>query len=335
MRSTSWIAAIPAVCLFVSQARADSGFALDKKRRVLQPITYKNLTLMPVVAKGKKGKDFVVLDEGMSKGVVKVKEVNADGTVNALVIENGSDQPLFLMAGEVIIGGKQDRIIGKDTIVPPKTKEPVPVFCVEHGRWSGRKASFEATEALAHTNLRMKAKYADQSAVWREVSAKNAMRSTENATDTYRMVAKGKGVKNSVKGYDEHFSKALGKLDARRDMVGFVVVLNGNVVAIETFRSPGLFHKLKRKLLRSYYVEAVDQPVTEAAKKKPKPKAIKSFARKAKSAKRKVVRSAKGGKTYQLDAEGVVGTSVSEQPATSPASPAEEPEAVYESVYAQ
>jgi len=323
---------VPALCLFGSLAHADEGFALDAKRRVLKPITYKNLTLMPVVKKVAKPKDFVVLDEGMKKGVVKVQETEEGGTVNTLVVSNSSEKPLFLMAGEVIIGGRQDRIIGKDTIVPPKSKDAVPVYCVEHGRWSGRKATFETTKALAHTELRMKAKYADQGEVWGEVSAKNSMRGTENSTDTYRQIAKGKGVGKSIAGYEKHFEKALAKDPANKEMVGFVVLLDGKVMAIETFHDARLFHKLKGKLLRSYFVEAVDHPVGKKPPALPAAKEIKTFARKAKMAKRKVVREGKGSKTYQFDADGVVGSAVSDAPAA--AAPAEGDE-VYESAYAE
>lgn len=327
-----WPAMIAVLCLSSAVAHAEEGFALDGKRRVLKPISYKNLTLMPVVKKVDKPKDFVVLDEGMKKGVVKVEETDAEGSVNALVVANDSGKPLFLMAGEVIIGGKQDRIIGKDTIVPPKSKESVPVFCVEHGRWSGRKATFETTKALAHTNLRMKAKYADQGKVWGEVSTKNAMRGTENSTDTYRNLVKQSGGDKSVAAYEKHFAAALAKEPANANMVGFVVVLDGKVIAIETFHDAVLFHKLKDKLLRSYYVEAVDHPVAKQPPKMPAAKEITSFAKKARLAKRKVVRDAKGGKTYQFDADGVVGSAVSDAPAA--AAPAEEAgDEVYESAY--
>src|SRR5687768_11845760 len=134
---------------------------LDAQRAMLAPITHANLTLFPVVAtvEPKKKVDYLVLDEGMKKKLVVVKEASDSGDVNNLTLVNTSDRPLFLMAGEVVIGGKQDRIIGKNTIVAPKTTETVPVFCVEHGRWSGRKADFQSAEALAHSTLRVKASF--------------------------------------------------------------------------------------------------------------------------------------------------------------------------------
>ena len=38
--------------------------------------------------------------------------------MNQLVLINRGKKPLVLLAGEVVSGGKQDRIIGKDRIVP-------------------------------------------------------------------------------------------------------------------------------------------------------------------------------------------------------------------------
>ncbi|MEL7124270.1 MAG: DUF6569 family protein, partial [Bacteroidota bacterium] len=59
-------------------------------------------------------------------------------SVNTLTIENFSDQPIFLMSGEVITGGMQDRVIGQDMVIPPRSGlMDIPVYCVEKGRWTG------------------------------------------------------------------------------------------------------------------------------------------------------------------------------------------------------
>ena len=50
-----------------------------------------------------------------------------------------ADRSLYLMPGEILMGGKQDRTLAQEVIVPPKTERmPISVFCVEHGRWSQR-----------------------------------------------------------------------------------------------------------------------------------------------------------------------------------------------------
>lgn len=59
--------------------------------------------------------------------------------VNRLLVVNRADKPLYLMPGEILLGGDQDRTIGQELVIAP-SPEPVPVevFCVEHGRWGRR-----------------------------------------------------------------------------------------------------------------------------------------------------------------------------------------------------
>src|SRR5580698_6718032 len=125
--------------------------------KVLDPIRHGNLTVFPVLAsKSYPTGEFLTLDEGLRSGEVVVTEYgslrglirrhpmppvvngNARGNaqVNRLVLVNNSKRPLLLLAGEIVTGGKQDRVIGKDRIVPAES-DPVDlgVFCVEPGRW--------------------------------------------------------------------------------------------------------------------------------------------------------------------------------------------------------
>ncbi len=131
--------------------------------KVLEPIRHGNLTVFPVVAaKSYPTGEFLTLDEGLRSGEVIVTEAgNVQGLirrhsvpsirsggaqVNTLVLINNSKRPLLLLAGEVVTGGHQDRVISKDRIVPPES-EPVDlnVFCVEPGRWTGVSEHFAAS----------------------------------------------------------------------------------------------------------------------------------------------------------------------------------------------
>src|SRR5215472_16255373 len=106
--------------------------------KVLDPIHHSNLTVFPVVAaKSYPTAEFLTLDEGLRSGEVIVTEAGSvqglvrrhgqpvrqyDGAeVNRLVLVNNSKRPLLLLAGEVVSGGKQDRVIGKDRIVPAES----------------------------------------------------------------------------------------------------------------------------------------------------------------------------------------------------------------------
>src|SRR5215467_13072004 len=144
--------------------------------RILDPVTYENISVFPVVASlGQDTGAFLTLEEGLATGEVQVRERGSEemvrgrdgrpiyvpqptgASVNQLVLVNRSKRPLLLLAGELVSGGKQDRIIGKDRIVPVGAPPlPLDVFCVEHGRWSNG-SQFAAAKVMVHPSVREKA----------------------------------------------------------------------------------------------------------------------------------------------------------------------------------
>lgn len=251
------IAASIAVAAPSAKAPATSA-SLSASAKMLDPIQVESLTLTPIVSTEAKPKDdkLLVLDEAMAKKLVRIHEVK-DEDVNNLTLTNKANQPLFLLAGEVIIGGKQDRIIGKNTIVPPKKTLTVPVFCVEHGRWDNTTKEFTTAKALAHGRLRGKAMFDTQSDVWQEVAAKNEARKTKSSTDTYRKVAAQQS-DGTLDAWSRKVDAALAKLPEETHLVGFAVAVNGKVATVDVFDSPALFKKLQTKLVRSYITDAID-----------------------------------------------------------------------------
>jgi hypothetical protein len=158
--------------------------------KILAPISHGDLTIFPVVsAKSHDTSDFITLDDGIRSGEVVVTEVgNLHSTmrrrhpyvappggaeVNRLVLVNNSKHPLLLLAGEVVTGGKQDRVVAKDRIVPSES-DPVDlsVFCVEHGRWTETSAKFDThASVMLQPSVRKKAMAEqNQQQVWDAVS---------------------------------------------------------------------------------------------------------------------------------------------------------------------
>src|ERR1019366_582682 len=165
--------------------------------RVLKPIESGDLTLFPVVrddGKSLPADQFLTLDEGLKSGEVEVTEAGKvrglvrprggavsqayqGDQVNTLVLVNNSKRPLLLLAGEIVTGGKQDRIIAKDRIVPAGA-DPIDlsVFCIEHGRWTESSDKFGTSAKAANESImgqpavRQQAMVAkDQQQVWNSV----------------------------------------------------------------------------------------------------------------------------------------------------------------------
>jgi hypothetical protein len=221
--------------------------------KVLEPIRHGSLTVFPVVAaKSYPTGEFLTLDEGLRSGEVVVTEYgdvrgllrrhitpamqHDNAEVNRLVLINNSKHPLLLLAGEIVAGGKQDRVIGKDRIVPAES-DPVDlsVFCVEPGRWVATSDHFGtsgeayggmgsgggagsrmhgavASGIMAQPSVRAKAMGdKDQNQVWAEVQKQQqAMETVEvtgaapsvavelQSTSSYARVMENKDVKEKV-----------------------------------------------------------------------------------------------------------------------------------------
>src|SRR6185295_5213194 len=120
--------------------------------RLGAPVSFERLTIFPVISdQPAASADFITLDQGLRSGTVVITERGANGRsrrirhrqvtdaeVNRLALTNKSGKMLVLIAGEMILGGQQDRIVGHDCIIEASnTPVPLDVFCVEHGRWSG------------------------------------------------------------------------------------------------------------------------------------------------------------------------------------------------------
>jgi sulfur carrier protein ThiS len=293
MKRKLWIAALLAVGLALAmfipcfvragEAVSSSGY------KVLPAIKHGNLTVFPVVAaKSHDTQGFLTLDEGLRSGEVVVTEsgiarpmirrrhptpVSPGGAqVNQLVLINNSQRPLLLLAGEIVTGGKQDRVIGKDRIVPPES-DPVDlsVFCVEPGRWTGASMNFKSLDAaMAQPTVRAKAMGAkNQQQVWDEVGkSKDAMAMIVPApaaepvrsTTSYARVMANDEVKKQVDSVAEpiqHNYQSLIRQLRDQNAVGVVVAVNGQIVWADLFASTNLLEKYWPKLVRSYAAEAV------------------------------------------------------------------------------
>lgn len=303
---------------------------------LLAPIQVESLTITPIAAAGVEHQpelDVLVLDEAMDQRKVKIREA-PDEDVNNLVLVNQSDRPLFVLAGEVILGGKQDRIIGANTVIPAKTTQTVPVFCVEHGRWDNSSKTFRSAKALAHGRLRGKASFEEQGAVWREVAAKNAKRGTRNRTDTYRTVAQQQHG-GQIDAWENKLAGALAKLPApeRARMIGYVVALNGQVATVDMFQSPALFRKLDRKLRRSYVTEAVDIVAAKDVKP-PTTKDVEAFIDDAEQAAEEQAYENRAAQTRMKKGRKAAKSSVKLKPAPNASAPADAPD-VYKTYQAK
>ena len=122
---------------------------------------------------------YLPLAEAMEKGIARVNET---GEVSNLTIENLSKtEYVFVNAGDIVKGGRQDRYLVNSLIVPPNSgKIDLASFCVEAGRWSQRgresAAHFSASKFTAPSSeIKLAAQYhMNQRLVWNGVAQSRA-----------------------------------------------------------------------------------------------------------------------------------------------------------------
>src|SRR5271165_4787751 len=268
--------------LLIGAAVATAGTPTTKEYRVLPPVIKGNLSIFPVVG----GPDYatahlLTLDEGLRNGTVVVAEAgslrglvrpgtpipHSGGEVNRLVLINNSDRPLLLLAGEVVTGGKQDRVIGVDRIVPAKS-DPIDlsVFCVEPGRWVASSQHFGSmNSAMAQPSVRMPAMAArDQMQVWNHVASANAGIAAAapqggpaiRGTTSYAKVMQNPEVEKKVASVAANYDSLLHDL-RKVGAKGVVVAINGRITWADVFASSDLLEKYWQKLVRSYAAESL------------------------------------------------------------------------------
>jgi hypothetical protein len=211
--------------------------------------------------------------------------------VNTLVLVNNSNQPLLLLAGEIVTGGKQDRIIAKDRIVPAGS-DPIDlsVFCIEHGRWTETSAKFGAADKgkvgsfMVQPTVRQEAMVSkNQQQVWDSVNGAIAQMaaaappaSTSSGqmsggspssyrsfnTTSYAKAMQDSGVSAKV---DEEIAPVMKSRDQvlaklrEEHAVGVVVAVRGEIVWADLFADTELLSRYWTKLVRSYAAESLSE----------------------------------------------------------------------------
>lgn len=237
--------------------------------RISGPYVHENLTVFLVHGPDRvAGKNFITLQEAIPAGKVVVHET---GNVNELSIENVSSDEVYIQSGDIVRGGRQDRTIAQDVIVPAKSgKLPLASFCVESGRWtqrSGERAdAFNASEKrLATKDLNLAAKRAgDQQEVWQRVAEAqkkldaNCGGAVEDArsASSLELALENKQLVRTTADYLKDLAPAI---EGQADAIGFAFAINGKLNSADVYATGALFRKLWPKLIDAAATEAVSE----------------------------------------------------------------------------
>ncbi len=303
LRSFSLTAAV-CLCIGVVSAFGQAAY------RISGPQTHQNLTIFLIHGEdSNRNKDLITLQEAMEMKVFKVYETE---DVDELVVENISPTyDVFIQSGDIVKGGKQDRVLAISIIIPRMSgKISIEAFCVESDRWEGRgnesKKEFSSSEErVVSKELKIAssgsvsssssgtgsgngvgdgngAARGSQSEVWNEVA--NAQKNISNnvtvdvtvnaSRSSLQLSLENKKLAKTREAFAKKFS---GPTKSKSDVIGYAFAINGKINSADIYVSNQLFEKLWPKMLKAAVTEAISLADQTKAETEPTAGDISSF----------------------------------------------------------
>jgi hypothetical protein len=208
----------------------------------------------------------------MASEGVAIKELPGGASVNDLIVDNSTPHEVLLFEGEEVLGAQQNRSLDVTVLVPAASKLPVPVSCVEAGRWEGsrhreimrpapqasnpRLRKMKATQARARAMAGAQAR-ADQGAVWDEVNRLAA----DHSAEAFAPTRASHDVYESRRQSLDEICDAIPLHDGQ---LGAIAAYGGGLEILDLVSRPDAFRALHRRLVQGYALEAL-APTEDAA----------------------------------------------------------------------
>jgi hypothetical protein len=231
-------------------------------------VEFKNLRIIPIRPKhgfGNAAPRVITLSQAMKQGLATITERGTASTENVhfLRINNHSDQTIYISSGELVSGGRQDRMIVQDTLLEPNGRDQyLSAMCVEELRWSDKERKF-TYQGFANPALRkVLDENKNQVLIWREIAKQLEDNKIPSKSSAYLARVADKKMMQLNDEYYNFFKEKLKNTDST--ILGFVCMSGDKVIGSDIYASPVLFYNQLDPLLKGYCDQAVymGKPVT-------------------------------------------------------------------------
>jgi hypothetical protein len=223
-----------------------------------EPAERRGIVITPLFPRRDPAARYLTLDEALARGL-SITETSSSGSVPELAVANPLDDDVLLYDGEELVGAKQNRILNVTVLVGAKSTLPIPVSCVEEGRWSWRSGRFRSARHISHAELRRRkaerlqaaplARGVAQGEVWDAVREKAARLQVQSPTganvDTFRARASDIGALESA-------------FPLQPGQCGAVLSLDRDH-CLDLVSRPDAFARLYPKLRAGYLLDALER----------------------------------------------------------------------------
>ena len=254
--------------LLLALAAVGTVVAQSTGYRISVPYSHKNLTIFLIHGKDQNVKgNIMTLQEAMERKLFVVYETS---NVNELEVENLSkEQDVFIQSGDIVKGGKQDRVLAVSIIIPARSgRVKIEAFCVESGRWQKRgneeAGKFTSSnDRIVTRDLKIAANASrSQQEVWAKVSEAQAQLG-RNVGGSVADGASSSSLqlsledKKVVANIDEYVRALSSIANSKSDVIGYAFAINGKINSADIYVSNALFKKVWTKNLKATAIEAV------------------------------------------------------------------------------
>ena len=232
-----------------------------------EPTTRGGLTVFPLTSGFRSKLRYLLLEEGLRKDLVTIREVSEGGSVPELKVENRAGLPVLIVDGEELVGAKQNRVANLTMLIPAERTTIIPVSCVEAGRWSYRSAHFDVTdrvqnargraeklESVRHSIREGGGRRSDQGRVWDSIAEESEALDADSPTS--EMGAMFERHKDTLDDY-------VGAVTAGPEQVGAAFIVRGRRYGLDLFDRPETFAAFLPKLVRSYAIDVLGRKPPE------------------------------------------------------------------------
>ena len=244
------------------EPNAEPIIGLGDAIRVGEPWQYRNLSVFPLSLTDYAEpagvlSNVVTLDRAIDRGIVEVKE-KGSGDVNTVRLRNRGQVHVFGLAGDMIVGAKQDRMLQHDVLIPPESGWlEVEVYCTEHGRWTAQTEKFGSIQRVVPSAVRARAAQTEsQNEVWAGVAEAKSALGDRSGTSALQSIYSDPKVQERSQSY---LDKLLPMPGSSHRTVGVLVAVGDEILCVDLFATHGLLDAMWEKLLRSYVMDALSR----------------------------------------------------------------------------
>lgn len=224
-------------------------------------VTHRGITVVPLFPSAEPVAEYITLAQAIPLGFT-VTEVDEDGDVGELLVRNPTAHRVLLYDGEELEGAKQNRILNVSVLVEAGGTVPVPVSCVEAGRWryegDDDLQMFSAASRTSSPRVRMAkemhlreaplARGAAQSAVWDAVDDTHRLRGSISATRAYS---------DAVRHVKPELDALVAQFPRRPGQCGALLGYGGAPVCMDAVSRAEAYEGLHEALLTGYVMDAL------------------------------------------------------------------------------